>query len=87
MEKKTNIIDGKEYTYLRHDAFMSEAPWRGARIGLFTFRGHYLIMAENNPDGTIRANAKDITVEAGKTLGKVQLAKNVKGNFFRTAAR
>ncbi len=38
-------------------------------------------------DGTISANAKDITVEAGKTLGKVQLAKNVKGNFFRTAAR
>lgn len=38
-------------------------------------------------EGTINANAKDITVEAGKTLGKVQLAKNVKGNFFRTAAR
>ena len=38
-------------------------------------------------EGTISANTKDITVEAGKTLGKVQLAKNVKGNFFRTAAR
>ena len=38
-------------------------------------------------DGMIAANAKDITVEAAKTLGKVQLAKNVKGNFFRTAAR
>ncbi len=40
-----------------------------------------------NIDGLISANAKDLTVEAGKTLGKVQLAKNVKGNFFRTAAR
>ena len=38
-------------------------------------------------DGLITAHAKDISVEAGKTLGKVQLAKNVKGNFFRTAAR
>ena len=38
-------------------------------------------------DGMITAHAKDINVEAGKTLGKVQLAKNVKGNFFRTAAR
>ena len=38
-------------------------------------------------DGLITANAKDIHVEAGKTLDKVQLAKNVKGNFFRTAAR
>ena len=38
-------------------------------------------------DGFITAHAKDVTVEAGKTLGKVQLAKNVKGNFFRTAAR
>ena len=33
-------LDGKEYTYLRHDAFLSECPWRGARIGLFTFRGN-----------------------------------------------
>ena len=38
-------------------------------------------------EGYITANAKDVVVEAGKTLGKVQLAKNVKGNFFRTAAR
>ena len=38
-------------------------------------------------DGFIDANAKNITVEAGKTLGKVQLAKSAKGNFFRTAAR
>ena len=38
-------------------------------------------------DGFITANAKDIKVEAGKTLGKVQLAKSAKGNFFRTAAR
>lgn len=38
-------------------------------------------------DEKITAHAKGITVEAGKTLGKVQLAKNVKGNFFRTAAR
>ena len=38
-------------------------------------------------DGFVTAHAKDIQVEAGKTLGKVQLAKNVKGNFFRTAAR
>ena len=32
-------LDGKEFTYLRHDGFLSECPWRGARIGLFTFRG------------------------------------------------
>ncbi len=38
-------------------------------------------------EGVIDAHSKGITVEAGKTLGKVQLAKNVKGNFFRTAAR
>ncbi len=38
-------------------------------------------------DGFISANAKNVVVEADKTLGKVQLAKNVKGNFFRTAAR
>lgn len=38
-------------------------------------------------DGVVTANAKGIMVEADKTLGKVQLAKNVKGNFFRTAAR
>ena len=38
-------------------------------------------------DGFVTAHAKDVQVEAGKTLGKVQLARNVKGNFFRTAAR
>lgn len=38
-------------------------------------------------EGTIDAHSKGVTVEAGKTLGKVQLARNVKGNFFRTAAR
>lgn len=38
-------------------------------------------------EGVITAHSKNVTVEAGKTLGKVQLAKNVKGNFFRTAAR
>ena len=38
-------------------------------------------------DQAINAHSKGITVEAGKTMGKVQLAKNVKGNFFRTAAR
>ncbi len=38
-------------------------------------------------EGLVTANAKNVVVEAGKTLGKVQLAKNVKGNFFRTAAR
>ena len=32
-------LDGKDYISLRHDAFMSECPWRGARIGLFTFKG------------------------------------------------
>ena len=35
----------------------------------------------------IKPNSKDILVEADKTLGRVQLARNVKGNFFRTAAR
>ena len=38
-------------------------------------------------DGFITASTQGITVDADKTLGKVQLAKNVKGNFFRTAAR
>ena len=35
----------------------------------------------------IKPNTKDILVQADKTLGRVQLARNVKGNFFRTAAR
>lgn len=38
-------------------------------------------------EGLVTAHSKGVTVEAGKTLGKVQLAKSVKGNFFRTAAR
>jgi len=32
-------------------------------------------------------NTQNVLVAADKTLGRVQLAKNVKGNFFRTAAR
>ena len=35
----------------------------------------------------ITPHTKEIVVAADKTLGRVQLAKNVKGNFFRTAAR
>lgn len=35
----------------------------------------------------VKANAKDVVVQADQTLGRVQLARNVKGNFFRTAAR
>ncbi len=35
----------------------------------------------------IKPNTKDVIVQADKTLGRVQLARNVKGNFFRTAAR
>ena len=38
-------------------------------------------------DGFVTAHAKNIVVDADKTLGKVQLARNAKGNFFRTAAR
>lgn len=40
-----------------------------------------------NVEGFVTAHAKDVVVQADKTMGKVQLAKNVKGNFFRTAAR
>lgn len=32
-------------------------------------------------------NTQNVLVAADKTLGRVQLARNVKGNFFRTAAR
>ena len=35
----------------------------------------------------VKPNAKDVVIQADKTLGRVQLAHNVKGNFFRTAAR
>lgn len=38
-------------------------------------------------EGMIKPNEKHIVVAADKTLGRVQLARNVKGNFFRTAAR
>lgn len=37
--------------------------------------------------GPVHATDKNVLVEADKTLGPVQLARNVKGNFFRTAAR
>ena len=40
-----------------------------------------------NVEGFVTAHAKDVVVQADKTMGKVQLAKNVRGNFFRTAAR
>ena len=35
----------------------------------------------------IAPNTQNVMVAADKTMGRVQLAKNVKGNFFRTAAR
>lgn len=38
-------------------------------------------------EGTVRPTDKEVLVKADKTLGTVQLARNVKGNFFRTAAR
>jgi len=38
-------------------------------------------------DTTLAPNTQNVVVSADKTLGRVQLAKNVKGNFFRTAAR
>ena len=47
------------------------------------------VMEKGTSNGTVTDFDGNFTikVEAGKTLGKVQLAKNVKGNFFRTAAR
>ncbi len=33
-------IDGKDYIHLRHDAFMSEGVWKGARVGLATWKGN-----------------------------------------------
>ena len=36
---------------------------------------------------TVHSNDKEVLVLADKTMGRVQLARNVKGNFFRTAAR
>ena len=38
-------------------------------------------------DTMIKPTSKDILVQADKTMGPVRLARNVKGNFFRTAAR
>ena len=38
-------------------------------------------------NGVVHAMDKQVLVQADKTLGPVQLARNVKGNFFRTAAR
>jgi len=38
-------------------------------------------------EGPLRATDKNVVINADKTLGPVQLAHNVKGNFFRTAAR
>ena len=38
-------------------------------------------------EGTVHPTDKEVLVKADKTLGTVQLARNVKGNFFRTAAR
>lgn len=38
-------------------------------------------------EGTVSPTDKNVLVKADKTLGTVQLARNVKGNFFRTAAR
>ena len=38
-------------------------------------------------EGPVLPTDKDVIVKADKTLGTVQLARNVKGNFFRTAAR
>jgi len=35
----------------------------------------------------VTPHSKDVIVQADKTMGRVQLARNVKGNFFRTAAR
>ena len=35
----------------------------------------------------VHSNDKEVVVQADKTMGRVQLARNVKGNFFRTAAR
>ena len=35
----------------------------------------------------VTPHSKDVVVQADKTMGRVQLARNAKGNFFRTAAR
>lgn len=38
-------------------------------------------------DKMIKPNAKDVLVQADKMTGMPKLARNVRGNFFRTAAR
>lgn len=38
-------------------------------------------------DAPVTPHSKDVVVQADKTMGRVQLARNAKGNFFRTAAR
>lgn len=38
-------------------------------------------------DDMIKPNAKDVLVQADKMTGMPKLARNVRGNFFRTAAR
>ena len=38
-------------------------------------------------DAFIKPTSKDVVVQADKTLGRVQIARSAKGNFFRTAAR
>jgi hypothetical protein len=35
----------------------------------------------------VNPTSKNVVVQADKTLGRVQMARNAKGNFFRTAAR
>ena len=35
----------------------------------------------------IQPTSKNVVVQADKTLGRVQMARSAKGNFFRTAAR
>ena len=38
-------------------------------------------------DDMIKPNTKDVLVQADKMTGMPKLARNVRGNFFRTAAR
>ena len=38
-------------------------------------------------EGSIKPNAKNVLVQADKMTGMPKLARNVRGNFFRTAAR
>ena len=36
---------------------------------------------------SVKPNSKDVTVQADKMTGMPKLARNMRGNFFRTAAR